>query len=105
MCCARVWNSAKINLAENTENDESGRNGKDSDEANRKNEEEEAAGFGVGAIPKTKFERVHRLDGDGLGRDKPNLEKDKSACGSCEGEVRSNQSGLQSGLEKVLISP
>ena len=24
-----------------------------------------------------------------------NLEKDKSACGNCEGEVKSNQSGLQ----------
>ena len=61
----------------------------------KKNEEEEAAGGGGGAIPKTNSERVHRLDGDGLGRDKPNLEKDKSACGSCEGEVKSNQSGLQ----------
>ena len=61
----------------------------------KKNEEEEAAGGGGGAIPKTNFERVHRLNGDGLGRDKPNLERDKSACGSCEGEVKSNQSGLQ----------
>ena len=57
----------------------------------KKNEEEEAADGG-GAIPKTNFERVHRLDGDGLRRDKPN---------PMEWEKRLGNSRFG----KVLISP
>ena len=80
-------------------NEESRRSGEDSNETSRKNEEEEET-VCSGAIPKTNFEKVQRLDGDGGRRDKPNpkeLEKRgiSCQCGTCEKVVKDHQNGLQ----------
>ena len=51
--------------------------------------------------PKTNFEKVHRLDNDGLRRDKPNpMEWEKKhgnsgQCGTCDKVVKDHQHGLQ----------